>query len=73
MMKVKELTVEQLKALIDEAIEDKLAEIMGDPDRGLELTDEARRRIEESLSALKRGEKGIPLEELAGEMGIVLE
>ena len=72
-MKVKELTIEQLKILIDEAVEDKLAEILGDPDRGLELTDEAKRRIEEALAALKRGEKGIPLEELAGELGIKLE
>ena len=69
-MKVKEITIEQLKALIDEAVEDKLAEILGDPDRGLELTDEAKCKIEESLAALKRGEKGIPLEELAQEMGI---
>ena len=72
-MKVKELTIEQLKMLIDEAVEDKLAEILGDPDRGLELTDEAKHRIEEALAALKRGEKGIPLEELSREMGIKLE
>ena len=72
-MKVKDLTMEQLMALIDEAIEDKLTEILGDPDRGLELTDKATCEIEEALAALKRGEEGIPLEQLANEMGIKLE
>ena len=72
-MKVKDLTVEQLKALIDEAVEDKLTEILGDQDKGLELTDEAKCEIEEALAALKRGEEGIPLEELAKEMGIDLK
>ncbi|MBI4181233.1 MAG: hypothetical protein HY528_04810 [Chloroflexi bacterium] len=72
-MKVKELTLEQLKTLIDEAVEDKLTEILGDPDRGLELTDKAKCEIEEALAALKRGEEGIPLEELAREMGINLK
>ena len=72
-MKVKDLTMEQLKALIDEAVEDKLAEVLGwDPDRGLELSDEAKCKIEESLAALKRGE-GVPLEEVAKEMGLDLE
>lgn len=72
-MKVKDLTMEQLMALINEAVEDKLAEILGDSDKGLELTDEAKCEIEEALAALKRGEEGIPLEELAKEMSIDLK
>lgn len=36
-MKVKELTVEQLRTLIQEAIEEKLEDVIGDPDHGLEL------------------------------------
>ncbi|MFC1946807.1 hypothetical protein ACFLXY_02675 [Chloroflexota bacterium] len=72
-MKIKELTVEQLQALIEDTIEAKMEEILGDPDEGLELTDEAKAKIEESMAALKRGEKGIPLEKVAEEMGIELE
>ena len=69
-MKVKELTVEQLKMLIDEAVEDKLAEILGDPDRGLELKEEVKARLRDSLAAVKRGEKGIPIEQVAKELGL---
>ena len=72
-MKVRELTMEQLQAMIDEAVEAKLQEYLGDPDAGLELTDDAIKKIEEGLAALKRGEKGIPLEKIAREMGIALE
>jgi hypothetical protein len=72
-MKIKELTIEQFKTLIEDTIEAKLEEILGDPDEGLKLTDEAKAKIEESLAAAKRGEKSIPLEKVAEEMGIELE
>jgi len=48
-VKVKELSVEQLKALIQEIVEEKLYEILGDPDQGLELKDEVRERLKQSL------------------------
>jgi len=57
-MKVKELTVEQLKTLIQEAVEDKLEEMIGDPDSGLELTDEVKERLRASMAAMQRGEEG---------------
>jgi signal recognition particle GTPase len=64
-MKVKELTVEQFKDLVQEAIEEKLEEIIGDPDLGLEVTEEIKERLRNSLAARQRGEKGIPIEEVA--------
>ena len=64
-MKVKELTVEQFKDLIHEAIEEKPADIIGDPDLGLELREEVKERLRSSLAARQRGEKGIPIEEVA--------
>jgi hypothetical protein len=64
-MKVKELTVEQFKDLVQEAIEEKLADIIGDPDLGLELREEIKERLRNSLAARQRGEKGIPVEEVA--------
>jgi len=69
-MKVKELTVEQFKDLIHEAIEEKLAEITGDPDLGLELREEIKERLPSSLAARQRGEKGIPIEEVARRVGL---
>ena len=72
-LKLDKETLEQLITLIDERIQEKLEEILGDPDEGLELTDEAKAKIEESLAALERGEKTVPLEKVAKEMGIELE
>ena len=63
--KVKELTVEQLKDLVQEAIEEKLQELIGDPDAGLEIREEIRERLRNSLAARQRGEKGIPIDEVA--------
>ena len=57
-MKVKELSVEQLIALIQEAVEEKLQEILGDPDQGLELREDIKERLRQSLSAVERGERG---------------
>jgi signal recognition particle GTPase len=69
-MKVKELTVEQFKDLVQEAIEEKLEEIIGDPDLGLELKEEVKERLRSSLAARQRGEKGIPMDEVARRAGL---
>ena len=69
-MKVKELTVEQFKDLVQEAIEEKLEEILGDPDLGLELREEIKERLRSSLAARQHGEKGIPIEEVARRVGL---
>jgi signal recognition particle GTPase len=69
-MKVKELTIEQFKSLIEEAIEEKLEELIGDPDIGLELREEIKEGLRNSLAARQRGEKGIPIEEVARQAGL---
>jgi hypothetical protein len=69
-MKVKDLSIDELKALIGEVLEEKLKEIMGDPDWGLELRPEMAERLRKSLAAYEQGEKGIPLEEAAQKLDI---
>ncbi|MFO7773069.1 MAG: hypothetical protein R6V59_03910 [Dehalococcoidia bacterium] len=69
-MKVKELTVEQFKTLIQEAIEEKLEEVLGDPDEGLELREEVKERLRSSLAAREAGERGIPMDQVAREVGL---
>ena len=71
-MKIKELTVEQLNALINEAVEDRLAEYI-DPDKGCAVKPEVLEELRKSLAEVKRGKRGIPLEQLAREMGFDLE
>lgn len=69
-MRVKELTEEQLKTLIQEAVEEKLEEILGDPDQGLKLREDVKKRLKRSLAAVESGEKGIPIEQVAKEIGL---
>ena len=69
-MKVKELTVEQLKLLIKESVEEKLQEILGDPDQGLEFNEDIVKRLRNSLSAVKKGDQGKPVEQVTKELGI---
>jgi len=69
-MKVKELSVEQFKGLIQEAIEEKLEELVGDPDLGLELREEIKERLRSSLAARQNGQKGVPLDEVARQAGL---
>ncbi len=66
-MKVKELSVEQLKALIEETVEEKVHEILGDPDEGLEVREEIMQKLKAHKASKK---KGIPIEQVAKELGI---
>jgi signal recognition particle GTPase len=53
--KVNELTVDQLKALINELIDEKLEQMISDPDSGLELKEEIIEKLKtQKLSRKKR-------------------
>ena len=69
-MKVKDINVEELKALIQEAVEEKLEEILGDPDLGLELREEVKERLSRSLAAIQADEEGIPVDEVINQAGL---
>jgi len=53
-MKIRGLDVNQFKASIQEAIEEKLEESLGDPDIGLQLQEKAKERLEQSPAARGR-------------------
>jgi hypothetical protein len=72
-VKIRDLTTEQLKVLIQETVEEKLREMLGDPDQGLELREEVKQRLRESLDAAERGEEGIPVEQVARETALQWE
>jgi len=69
-MKVKDLSVEQLKSLVEEAVEEKLEEMLGDPDIGLELREEVKERLRNSLNAMQSGEKGVTIDQVANQAGL---
>jgi hypothetical protein len=70
MRKVTDLTVEELRDLIATTVWETLQDFLGDPDEGLELQDWVKERLRKSLEARAAGEKGIPLEQVAQELGL---
>ena len=52
-MKVAELTIEQLKTLIENTVEEILQEYIGDPDEGLELREEVIHKLKTRKKAQK--------------------
>lgn len=64
-MKVDELSREDLRAIVQEAVEEALLDLLGDPDAGVELREDVRDRLEASLERVRRGERGIPLDDVA--------
>lgn len=71
-IKVKELTVEELKVLIKETVQETLRDIYKDPDEGLALKEEVEEELRQSLAEFERGERGVLAEELAKELGLKL-
>jgi hypothetical protein len=68
--RVAELTVDESRYIIQEAMEQKLSEMLGDPDEGLELREEIKARLQRSLEAERRGVRGIPTQEVAAQLGL---
>lgn len=62
MIKVKDLTIGELEYLIEQ----KVLEILGDPDSGLELKDEFKKELRERL---ENPSKGISIEEEFTKLG----
>lgn len=67
---VADLTVDELKSLIREAVTQTILEIFGDPDEGLELREEIKDRLRPSLAATQPGAKLIPAQEVAAKLGL---
>jgi len=59
------VTVEELREVVEEAVEKKLIEMLSDPDKGRALRANVERRLRSSLAATRRGERGIPATEVA--------
>jgi len=66
-MKIRDLGVDEFKALIEEVVEEKLEEMLGDPDQGLVLKAEVKKMLERSLSSKAQG---ISVAKVAQELGL---
>ena len=69
-MQVKELTVEELKDLIQETVEETINSILFDIDEDKELKPEVKEQLINSLQRTEKGEKGISAEEVAKKLGL---
>ncbi len=70
MQTVAQLTVPQFETLVERIVERKIFELFGDPDAGLELKPSVKAKLRRSMAAVKRGERGIPIEQVAKELGL---
>jgi hypothetical protein len=59
---VAEMTADELKQLVGLAVEQKLIELLGDPDEGLVLRESVRKRLLRQKRAVAKGERGKLLE-----------
>ena len=64
------MTAEDLKNIVEEAVEKKLYEFVQDPDKGLRLRPEVRKRLRRSLVAERKGKRGIPASQAAKKLGL---
>lgn len=67
---VAELTVEELRVLIGDLIEEKLLELLRDPDEGLALKRRMQDRLTAQLQATAGGERGLDFEAVCEELGL---
>ena len=65
-MDLSHLSQEQFKELVRDIVDDRLRELLGDPDLGLQLGDGLRARLKESLA----GKERLSGEDIADQLGL---
>jgi hypothetical protein len=69
-MQVKDLSVEELKLLIQETVAETIQSLIVDPDEGKQIKPEIKQQLLDSLQRTQAGERGIPAEEVAKNLGL---
>jgi hypothetical protein len=64
------MSKEELKEMIEAAIEQKLLEMLGDPDEGLEVRESVRERLLRQRQAVTAGDRGEPFENVVQQLGL---
>ena len=65
-MELSSLSPDQLKELVRGIVDDRLRELLGDPDLGLQLGEDLRARLKKSLSNTER----LSGEDIADQLGL---
>jgi hypothetical protein len=69
MQTVKDLSIEELRALIADVVEETLRDLIGDPDAGLELRPEVRERLLRTINQPRESRRTVPASEVARQIG----
>lgn len=67
---VSQMTPIELRELIEDVVERKFVELVGDPDTGLELREEVRERLLAQQRAVAAGDLGEPFEDVVKRLGL---
>jgi hypothetical protein len=65
---VAEMTVRELKMVIQSALKETLQEVLGDPDAGLELRSEFEERLRQAVAYVASGGSLLSMEELTSQL-----
>jgi mRNA interferase RelE/StbE len=65
-MQISDLSLDELKELVKGLVDDRIRDLLGDPDLGLQLTDALRTRLKNSLASEAR----VSGEEIADQLGL---
>ena len=69
-MTVGELTLEELRQIVEQVVEEKLRELLGDPDEGLVLREGVQARLRWTLEAERSGARGLSTREVVERLGL---
>ena len=64
------MSIDEMKNLVSELVEEKLTELLGHPDADRELKEMVAARLKASFEAEGRGEVGTPAAEFARKLGL---
>ena len=67
---VAQMTKRELREMMETLIEQKLIELLGDPDEGLEIRKSVRDRLLRQRKAVAAGERGKPFEDVVHQLGL---
>jgi hypothetical protein len=68
--KVSQMTKEELREMIESSVEQKWLELIGDPDKGLEIRKSLRNRFLRQKKAVARGDLGEAFEAVVRRLGL---
>jgi hypothetical protein len=68
---VADMTATELRQLVSSVVEEKLMQLLGDPDEGLVLRENVRKRLLRQKQAVSKGERGEYLETVARRLKLV--